>query len=60
MKRYGRPRSIVTDLQRSYRAVMKMIGKLRDELLDREIFYTLREATRWARNGASTRKSSRP
>jgi hypothetical protein len=27
MKRYGRPRSIVTDRLRSYRSAMKVIGK---------------------------------
>ena len=26
MKRYGRPRTIITDLLRSYRAAMKMVG----------------------------------
>ncbi len=31
MKRYGRPRSIVTDRLRSYRAAMKMIGNVTSE-----------------------------
>jgi putative transposase len=31
MKRYGRPRSIVTDRLRSYRAAMKVIGNATDQ-----------------------------
>ncbi len=41
MKRYGRPRSIVTDRLRSYRAVMKMIGNV-----------TSQECGRWLNNRA--------
>jgi len=41
MKRYGRPRSIVTDLLRSYRAAMKMIGNV-----------TSQECGRWLNNRA--------
>jgi len=31
MKRYGRPRSIVTDRLRSYRSAMKVIGNAADQ-----------------------------
>ena len=41
MKRYGRPRSIVTDRLRSYRAAMKMIGNV-----------TSQECGRWLNNRA--------
>ena len=41
MKRYGRPRSIVTDRLRSYRAAMKMIGNATDH-----------ERGRWINNQA--------
>ncbi len=41
MKRYGRPRSIVTDRLRSYRAAMKMIGN-----------NTSQECGRWLKNRA--------
>ncbi len=35
MKRYGRPRSIVTDRLRSYRSAMKAIGKAADQVCGR-------------------------
>lgn len=35
MKRYGRPRSIVTDRLRSYRAAMKVIGNAADQICSR-------------------------
>ncbi|WP_205944852.1 DDE-type integrase/transposase/recombinase [Pelagibius litoralis] len=35
MKRYGQPRSIVTDLLRSYRAAMKVIGNSADQICGR-------------------------
>jgi putative transposase len=35
MKRYGRPRSIVTDRLRSYRSAMKVIGKAADQACGR-------------------------
>ena len=35
MKRYGRPRSIVTDRLRSYRSAMKIIGNAADQECDR-------------------------
>ena len=35
MKRYGRPRSIVTDRLRSYRAAMKVIGNAADQTCGR-------------------------
>ncbi len=35
MKRYGRPRSIVTDRLRSYRAAMKVIGNAADQICGR-------------------------
>ncbi len=41
MKRYGRPRSIVTDRLRSYRSAMKVIGKT-----------TFQECGRWLNNRA--------
>ncbi len=41
IKRYGRPRSIVTDRLRSYRAAMKMIGNV-----------TSQECGRWLNNRA--------
>ncbi len=43
MKRYGRPRSIVTDRLRSYRAAMKMIGNVISQ-----------ECGRWLNNRAET------
>jgi transposase-like protein len=41
MKRYGRPRSIVTDRLRSYRSAMKVIGNAADQ-----------ECGRWLNNRA--------
>jgi putative transposase len=41
MKRYGRPRSIVTDRLRSYRSAMKIIGNSADQ-----------ECGRWLNNRA--------
>ena len=35
MKRYGRPRSIVTDRLRSYRAAMKVIGNVANQICGR-------------------------
>ncbi len=35
MKRYGRPRSIVTDRLRSYRAAMKVIGNAANQICER-------------------------
>ena len=35
MKRYGRPRAIVTDRLRSYRAAMKVIGNAADQICGR-------------------------
>ncbi len=43
MKRYGRPRSIVTDRLRSYRAAMKLIGNV-----------TSQECGRWLNNRAES------
>ena len=43
MKRYGRPRSIVTDRLRSYRSAMKVIGNAADQ-----------ECGRWLNNLAET------
>ena len=43
MKRYGRPRSIVTDRLRSYRSAMKVIGNAADQ-----------ECSRWLNNRAES------
>ena len=37
MKRYGRPRSIVTDRLRSYRSAMKVIGNAADQECGRRL-----------------------